>query len=119
LAELSLAILRSPWLAAGEGERRRWTDAMKHGYISAGGGSWYSNTLHQLEPGDRIWVNVPGQGYVGVGKVLAKAKPITEFTLPNMSGQEQPITEVVADTPSVGQPEEKWECSLHAHGFPT
>ena len=103
-----------PWngeyyVSFGECEGRRWADAMKHGYISAGGGSWYSNTLHQLEPDDRIWVNVPGQGYVGVGKVLAKAKPITEFTLPNASGQEKPITEVVAVTPSVEQPEEKWE----------
>ena len=103
-----------PWngeyyVSFGEGDRRHWADAMKHGYISAGGGSWYSNTLHQLESGDRIWVNVPGQGYVGVGRVLAKAKPITEFTLPNASGQEQPITEVAAVTPSVDQPEEKWE----------
>jgi hypothetical protein len=56
-----------PWngeyqFSFGEGERRRWADAMNHGYIAAGGGSWHSNTVHQLEPGDRIWVNVPGCG---------------------------------------------------------
>lgn len=103
-----------PWngeyyVSFGEGERRRWADAMKHGYIAAGGGSWYSNTLHQLDPGDRIWANVPGRGYVGVGKVVAKAKPITEFTLPDDSGQECPIEEVVENTPSTDKPEDELE----------
>lgn len=103
-----------PWngeyyVSFGEGERRRWEDAMRHGYIAAGGGSWYSNTLHQLESGDRIWVNVPGRGYVGVGKVLDKAKPITEFTLPAESGQECPIKEVVENTPSTEKPEDELE----------
>ena len=103
-----------PWngeyyVSFGEGERRRWADAMKYGYIAAGGGSWYSNTLQQLEPGDRIWANVPGRGYVGVGKVLAKAKPITEFMLPDASGQERPIKEIVAETPSTEKPEDELE----------
>ena len=47
---------------------RHWQDAMKYGYVSGGGGVWYSNTLDLLEPGNRVWVNVPGKGYVGVGK---------------------------------------------------
>jgi hypothetical protein len=42
-------------------------DGLKWGYIVAGGGSWYSRTLAMLKPGARIWVNVPGSGYVGVG----------------------------------------------------
>jgi hypothetical protein len=103
-----------PWngefyVSFGEGERRRWSDAMKHGYFAAGGGAWYSNTLHQLEPGDRIWVNVPGRGYVGVGKVLAKAKPITEFTLPDAEGHERPIKEIIADTPALDRPLDELE----------
>lgn len=32
-----------------------------------------------LEPGSRIWVNIPGTGYVGVGKVLEPAIPVDEF----------------------------------------
>lgn len=55
---------QEPWngefyVSFGEGENRRWIDAQLYGYIAAGGGAWYSNTLHQLEKGNRIWVNVP------------------------------------------------------------
>lgn len=48
---------------------RNWDDAMKYGFISAGGGDWYSHTLGMLSPGDRVWVNIPKTGYVGVGIV--------------------------------------------------
>jgi hypothetical protein len=103
-----------PWngeyyVSFGEHEKRRWVDAREHGYIAAGGGVWYSNTLKQLEPGDRIWVNVPGQGYVGVGRVTGEAKPISEFTLPDSNGQERPIKEVVPHTPSDSVPETEME----------
>ena len=52
---------------------RSWTDAADHGFISAGGGRWYSKTLFMLKPGDRIWVNIPSKGYVGVAEVTGKA----------------------------------------------
>jgi len=29
------------------------------GFISGGGGTWYSKTLQLLNPGDRVWVKVP------------------------------------------------------------
>lgn len=48
---------------------RNWDDAKKFGFISAGGGPWYSRTLSQLSEGDRVWVNIPHVGYVGVGIV--------------------------------------------------
>ena len=41
---------------------RTWEDAVKYGYISAGGGSWYTNTLSSLTKDDRVWVNAPGYG---------------------------------------------------------
>lgn len=52
---------------------RQWEDAAQYGFISGGGGSWYSQTLKMLTPGDRIWVNIPHTGYVGVGLVEAPA----------------------------------------------
>jgi len=52
---------------------RNWQDAMDYGFISAGGGRWYSKTLFMLNPGDRVWVNIPGVGYVGVAEVQHKA----------------------------------------------
>ena len=68
-----------PWngefyVSFGDGPSRNWEDAMKFGFISAGGGKWYSNTLNKLEVGNRIWVNIPGTGYVGVGIVTGKFK---------------------------------------------
>jgi hypothetical protein len=93
----------------GEGETRRWADARKHGYVAAGGGSFYSKTLDLLEVNGRIWVNVPGRGYVGVGRVIEKAKPITEFTLPNAEGKQVPIAQVVKDLPPADKPADQLE----------
>lgn len=53
---------------------RKWTDARKYGFISAGGGTWYTNTLKMLSVGDRVWVNIPHTGYVGVGTVNAEVQ---------------------------------------------
>jgi hypothetical protein len=49
--------------------RRRWEDAVRSGFISAGGGSWFSRTLDQLFAGARVFVHIPKLGYVGVGIV--------------------------------------------------
>ena len=69
------AVNKGPWngeyyVSFGEDEgQRRWDDARKYGFISAGGGPWYTKTLNLLSPGDRVWVNIPHTGYVGVGVV--------------------------------------------------
>ncbi|MCC7171112.1 MAG: nuclease [Planctomycetes bacterium] len=65
---------------------RSWADAVKYGFVSAGGGSWYSQTLKQLAPGDRIWVKIPKSGYVGVGRVLEAVQPATEFMVETPQG---------------------------------
>ncbi len=72
---------------------RSWTDARQYGFVSAGGGSWYSRTLGQLEVGDRIWVRIPAKGYVGVGYVTSASVPITDFTVAGPDGQEIPLSE--------------------------
>lgn len=74
------------------GGNRDWEEARKYGFISAGGGSWYSRTLNVLEPGGRIWVNIPGGiGYVGVGEVLSNPIPIDEFMVSDGNGSQVPI----------------------------
>jgi hypothetical protein len=77
---------------------RKWQDAIKYGFVSAGGGAWYSKTLGMLEPGDRIWVNMPGTGYVGVGTVEDNVVPVDEFMVMDTDGQAKPIREVVSST---------------------
>jgi hypothetical protein len=105
---------QEPWngeyyVSFGENETRHWDDAIKFGYIAAGGGSWYSRTLELLVPGARIWVNVPGRGYVGVGKVLDKVKPITEFKLKDESGREKPIYQIIKNVPSANKTDDLLE----------
>lgn len=65
---------------------RSWEEARKYGFFSAGGGSWYSKTLSMLNPGDRLWVRVPNEGYVGVGIVQDHVKRATEFEIETNDG---------------------------------
>jgi len=78
---------------ADETESRSWDDAVQYGFISGGGGTWYTQTLNQLSPGDRVWVNVPRKGYVGVGRVTGSAVPAREFQV-SVNGTRKPIFEV-------------------------
>lgn len=67
---------------------RSWDDARKYGFISAGGGDWYTRTLKLLSPGNRIWVNIPRTGYVGVGIVTEEVQPADTFTVSTDSGDQ-------------------------------
>lgn len=71
---------------------RHWDDARKYGFISAGGGEFHTKTLFKLEPDARIWVNVPGKGYVGVGTVVDGPVPPEEFLVKGEAGETIPIT---------------------------
>jgi hypothetical protein len=72
---------RDFYYSAGEGDRRRWADMVRHGFVSAGGGRWYSRTLRVLAPGHRVWAHIPRVGYVGAGEVLAPVVPVGESGL--------------------------------------
>jgi hypothetical protein len=84
---------KEPWngeyyVSFGDSQSRSWEDAHKYGFISGGGGSWYSQTLKLLSPGDRVWVKIPKKGYVGVGKVLEAVQSINEFKVQTDSGEQ-------------------------------
>lgn len=84
---------KEPWngefcVSFGDERSRNWDDAVRYGYISGGGGSWYSKTLRRLNPGDRVWVNIPGRGYVGVGRVVEAVQPASEFRVTTDSGEQ-------------------------------
>ena len=72
---------------------RDWSDAIKYGFVSAGGGRWYSKTLGNLNVGDRVWVNVPHTGYVGVGKVTDTVRQLSDFKV-NVDGELLPFLDV-------------------------
>jgi hypothetical protein len=74
---------------------RSWPEAVKYGFVSAGGGSWYSNTLNLLKAGDRIWVKAPGHGFVGVGLVKGPSEPAPDFRVLADDGCERPALDVL------------------------
>lgn len=71
----------------GESATRSWADAVKFGFICGGGAPWYSQTLNLLDVGDRVWVKVPGQGFVGVGRALGSAQSAAEFRITTPEGE--------------------------------
>jgi hypothetical protein len=81
------------YVSFGHGTGRKWADAQKYGFISAGYGAWYTQTLSLLSPGDRVWVNIPKCGYVGVGRVTGPSVPLRDFRV-QVDGIERPFLEV-------------------------
>jgi len=83
---------RDFYVSLGDGPHRTWEDCVKYGFISGGGGRWYSQTLELLFPGARVFVNIPKTGYVGVGTVTGRSMPITDFKV-RVEGRDVPILE--------------------------
>lgn len=90
------------YVAFGQGGERNWEDARHYGFISAGGGSWYSRTLNMLEPGARVFACIPGVGYVGVGIVSEGVKPVRAFDV-EIDGERRPILNVPLRAPAMAQ----------------
>lgn len=72
---------------------RDWDDARRYGFVSAGGGKWYSKTLQSLQPSAHINVNIPGTGYVGVGKVTGTAVRFDQAVL-SVEGEPRAMREL-------------------------
>ena len=83
---------KEPWngefyVSFGADQFRSWKDAREYGFVSGGGGAWYTRTLALLSPGDRIWVKAPGHGYIGVGRVTGPRQPAAEFLVKTGKGE--------------------------------
>ncbi len=90
---------RGPWngeFFASFGGDCTWDEARKFGFISAGGGIWYTQTLKLLKPSDRIWVRIPRVGYVGVGRVIETVQDGEAFTV-QQQGTERCILDVLSN----------------------
>lgn len=62
----------------GHGLGRHWDDARRYGFVSAGGGKWFSGTLRKISPGDRLLVYAPQRGYVGIARATRGAVPFLD-----------------------------------------
>jgi hypothetical protein len=76
-----------------ESNIRNWDDAHLYGFVSAGGGAWFSRTIRALPVGGRVFVCIPKRGYVGVGTVSGEARPFDEATV-EVDGQLRRLAEL-------------------------
>jgi hypothetical protein len=63
----------------GEGPTRNWDDCLRLGFLAAGGDPKWSAQLRPLTEGDVVVAYLKGKGYVGVGKVMARAVPYLDY----------------------------------------
>lgn len=76
----------------GDDDARDWEDARRFGFVSAGGGQWYSRTLRSLPVGARVFVHIPKHGYVGVGETIGEAVPFSDAQV-NVEGSWTPLAD--------------------------
>lgn len=77
----------------GDDMRRSWEDARTWNYVSAGGGKRWSDPVRRLQPGVRVFVHHPHDGYVGIGQTLQTALPISDFQVTD-HGRQLPILDM-------------------------
>lgn len=106
--------VRAPWsgiyyVNIGHGESRSWDDMLKYGFISAGGGAFYSQKLYQLVEGDVFYAYQRQSGYVGKGEVLSKARLVKDVEI-----NESPLLELPLKQPNLAHDSENPELAEHA-----
>lgn len=69
------------YVSFGGSPGRRWEDARRHGFVSAGGGRFYTQSMRALPEGARIWVNIPGTGYVAVGRTIGPPQRFSDAVI--------------------------------------
>lgn len=100
---------RDFYVSFGENDQRSWEEAVRYGFVSAGGGEWYSRSLQQLQPGHRVFVYIPKGngvgGYVGVGEVTGEAMLARDFRVAE-DGREVPYLDVTASPGASQHPDD-------------
>jgi uncharacterized protein len=65
----------------GQGPHRRWADCRKYGFISAGQGPQWARAIRGFNVGDIFAAYLKGKGFVGIGEITEKARPIREVKI--------------------------------------
>jgi hypothetical protein len=73
--------------------QRSWDDARTYGFVSAGGGIFYSRTLRSLPVGARVFVYIPQTGYVGAGITSGEATRFDDAVV-TTNGQQRKLAEL-------------------------
>ena len=67
----------------GEGPHRLWVDYKKYGFISAGQGKQWGEAISGFREGDIFAAYLKGKGFVGIGRITARALPIRDAKIKN------------------------------------
>lgn len=70
----------------------RWGIAHQYGFINAGGGKWYWETLKHVKASHRVFAHVAGAGYVGIGIVSDEMIRARDAKV-EIAGELQPLLE--------------------------
>jgi len=65
----------------GDGPHRCWEDYRQFGFIAAGQGVRWRDSIMGLQAGDVIAAYLKGAGFVGIGQILESAKPIRDVAI--------------------------------------
>ena len=68
---------------------RAWEDCRNFGFLAAGQGVQWSGPLKTLNAGDIVVAYLKRKGYVGIGKVVEKAKQVLDFRFDGKSLKSQ------------------------------
>lgn len=71
------------YVNVGEGDHRSWDDCRAYGFLAAGQGKKWSDPIRTLEKGDVVVAYLKSYGYVGIGRVGAKAVRVNDFKYKN------------------------------------
>lgn len=105
-----------PWngtdffVAVGENNHRNWDDMRRYGFVAAGHGDKYRRAMSNLFIGARVFVHIPGTGYVGVGEVVDEAVRVNEFAVEH-DGKSVSILQVALKAPNMAEDAESEELS--------
>ena len=80
----------------GEDEYRCWNDYRKYGFISAGHSPHFRDDILRFEIGDIIAARLTRKGYVGIGRILERARPVRDVRLNN-----QPLSDYDLEQPNL------------------
>ena len=80
----------------GECEYRCWNDYRNYGFISAGHSPHFRDEIVRFEEGDIIAAYLRGNGYVGIGQIIDRARPVRDVILNN-----QPLSDCNLEQPNL------------------
>jgi hypothetical protein len=74
------------YVNVGQGPHRTWDDCRRFGFLSAGQGKKWSDQIRTLNVNDIVVPYLRTKGYVGIGRVVERARRAHEFKAAGKSG---------------------------------